>query len=108
MEILECEDGNSFSGDGCSEFCEIEEGFECSRGNETSPGSCSPTLGPECVILTLDETLLITVVCERNVTLLQDLNSLLEYDLIGPSSPYQVIFEPHPYLIGESFNSFTV
>lgn len=27
---MECDDGNKIAGDGCSDVCEIEDGFECS------------------------------------------------------------------------------
>ena len=30
-------------GDGCSEDCKIEEGFECSGGSSTSPDYCIDT-----------------------------------------------------------------
>ena len=29
--VEECDDGNDVSGDGCSEFCKIEEGYECAE-----------------------------------------------------------------------------
>lgn len=37
MFDLSCDDGNVFDGDGCSGRCEVEDGWECTRG---SPSVC--------------------------------------------------------------------
>ena len=37
---IQCDDGNSADGDGCSKDCQIEEGFTCSGGNEKSKDYC--------------------------------------------------------------------
>ena len=44
----ECDDGNDVSGDGCSEFCKIEEGFECaeSDGSQKRHRETSYVTGP--------------------------------------------------------------
>ena len=46
MHLLECDDGNTKNGDGCSANCYIEEFFECSGGDETHPDKCRKTLKP--------------------------------------------------------------
>jgi len=33
MGVLACDDGNTLSGDGCSDKCVIEIGFSCSGGS---------------------------------------------------------------------------
>merc|ERR1719460_3094451 len=35
-----CDDGNSVSGDGCSEVCKVEDGWVCTHGTERHPDSC--------------------------------------------------------------------
>jgi len=39
----ECDDGNLLSGDGCSNGCSIECGWECQGGALDSQDDCSPT-----------------------------------------------------------------
>jgi cysteine-rich repeat protein len=40
----ECDDGNTNSGDGCSEVCTVECGYSCT-GTNTQPNVCSSTCG---------------------------------------------------------------
>ena len=40
MGFLECDDGNTASGDGCDQYCMIETNYICTGGNETSPDVC--------------------------------------------------------------------
>ena len=44
MGQLECDDGNKQSGDGCSSECKIEEIYNCTGGNITSPDICTTTV----------------------------------------------------------------
>ena len=38
---IECEDGNTVSGDGCSSDCKIEAGFSCrTMDDSNTPGKC--------------------------------------------------------------------
>lgn len=39
--MLECDDGNLNSGDGCSSTCKVETNFTCRNGSPTSPSQCS-------------------------------------------------------------------
>ena len=39
-EELQCDDGNTISGDGCSASCNIEENWSCKGGSEISPDIC--------------------------------------------------------------------
>ena len=41
----ECDDGNLYNEDGCTEACTIENGYECDPGNERKPSECSPICG---------------------------------------------------------------
>ncbi|CAI2383847.1 unnamed protein product [Moneuplotes crassus] len=39
--ILECDDGNTDNGDGCSENCRVEDNWICTEGSLTSPSVCN-------------------------------------------------------------------
>jgi hypothetical protein len=41
-----CDDGNNIDGDGCSSRCEVEQGYSCFFGNETSPDRCRENVSP--------------------------------------------------------------
>jgi len=45
MGLVECDDGNNFSGDGCSSTCKIELGYFCKDGSSTSPDICREICG---------------------------------------------------------------
>ena len=45
MNLLECDDGNILSGDGCSSGCFLETGYECSGGTHSSPDKCDEVCG---------------------------------------------------------------
>lgn len=56
-----CDDGNIIDGDGCSSHCEVEQGFSCFFGNETSPDICRENISPVAKISKIsDNKLLIT------------------------------------------------
>jgi len=40
-----CDDGNVWNGDGCSQNCDIETGWECAGGSSTSRDTCWETCG---------------------------------------------------------------
>ena len=46
MGILECDDGNTISGDGCSSECLKEENFLCVGGTYKTPDICRETISP--------------------------------------------------------------
>jgi cysteine-rich repeat protein len=50
LYTLECDDGNTISGDGCSQNCGVEKDFTCVGGSTTSPSLCSYS-GP--IIITI-------------------------------------------------------
>ena len=39
--VLECDDNNTDSGDGCSELCQVEQDYTCVGGSSVSPSGCS-------------------------------------------------------------------
>ena len=41
--------------DGCSDKCEIDDGWECTREQEISADVCRKLLGPECMITDIIE-----------------------------------------------------
>ena len=45
MGHVQCDDGNTVSGDGCSNDCQIERGWRCSGGSHTSPDVCTEICG---------------------------------------------------------------
>lgn len=45
MNILECDDGNTISGDGCSSTCSIEPGYDCTGGSIHKPDVCKEICG---------------------------------------------------------------
>ena len=47
---VECDDGNTVDGDGCSSTCQVEYGYFCSGGNSTTSDTCKGNIGPECII----------------------------------------------------------
>ena len=46
MGVLECDDGNTLDGDGCSSSCELEQGFAC-KAVPSGPDSCYTTIPPK-------------------------------------------------------------
>lgn len=38
--VLPCDDGNLINGDGCSSACQIETGYDCRGGSETTADEC--------------------------------------------------------------------
>ena len=47
---MQCDDGNSKNGDGCSKKCEVETDFICVGGSETSPDVCKDGVAPTFVV----------------------------------------------------------
>jgi hypothetical protein len=41
LYVLQCDDGNTIDGDGCSSTCTIEPNFTCIDGSTTHPSVCS-------------------------------------------------------------------
>ena len=41
LQSEKCDDGNTVSGDGCSDICEIEEYYTCTGGTMSSPDYCT-------------------------------------------------------------------
>lgn len=40
MYVLPCDDGNLVNGDGCSSTCQVEPGYVCLNGSNTTPSVC--------------------------------------------------------------------
>lgn len=45
LGLVWCDDGNNFSGDGCTSACHIERGFNCTGGSKTTPDKCVEICG---------------------------------------------------------------
>ncbi len=41
----ECDDGNTISGDGCSNYCQVETNFKCMSNSVSAPSICTPICG---------------------------------------------------------------
>lgn len=39
--LIECDDGNTMNGDGCSSMCTIEYGWICYNGSSLYPDNCT-------------------------------------------------------------------
>ena len=37
---MACDDGNTDNSDGCSSTCELEQGYKCSNGSESTASTC--------------------------------------------------------------------
>ena len=46
MGLLECDDGNIISNDGCSSTCQIEDDFKCIPGELETPDICKEIIPP--------------------------------------------------------------
>lgn len=46
LGTVECDDGNQRNGDGCSAQCEIESGYQCTRGAKGKADVCYEDLAP--------------------------------------------------------------
>lgn len=46
----ECDDQNTVNGDGCNEFCEVEQGWDCNGGGALKKDFCTQNI-PESVVL---------------------------------------------------------
>lgn len=47
----ECDDGNAASGDGCSEDCKLEDGFNCEDDTKPDTQKCPSDKSKECLVL---------------------------------------------------------
>lgn len=45
MNYLECDDGNTVNGDGCSSTCTIESGYTCGGGTLFTADTCKEICG---------------------------------------------------------------
>lgn len=68
-----CDDGNLVNGDGCSDICTIEAGWDCSYGSANAASFCWPLFRPLITdgSLSDDDTV---VLIELNVTAVADGN----------------------------------
>lgn len=48
MGLVQCDDGNKVSGDGCDQDCKIEGGWQCRGGSDTTKDICE--VEPEQII----------------------------------------------------------
>ena len=122
MGINQCDDGNTVSGDGCDNKCNVETGFRCAGGGFTASDYCryiiSPTFslswgGNLTLILIFDHPLHIL-----NGALIQNIVSLL---IQGPKEEYifskyvdlaldrdNILKNLDYYLLGEYFNTLYI
>ena len=69
MRFLECDDGNTRNGDGCSNTCTIEKDYRCGGGNEDKPDLCVETRKPEIKSVTIYKNLTAVLKLSEPVTM---------------------------------------
>ena len=69
MRFLECDDGNTRNGDGCSSTCTIEKDYRCGGGNEDKPDLCVETRKPEIKSVTIYKNLTAVLKLSEPVTM---------------------------------------
>jgi len=62
MNILQCDDGNTKDGDGCSKDCMIEKDYECSGGDAYSADLCHFARLPEISKMTFFSNMTLVIV----------------------------------------------
>ena len=67
----ECDDGNTKEGDGCDNFCLIEEDYKCTSESDDSISVCTASGGTECIIGSIYEDFLVSLRCSNRVRLLR-------------------------------------
>ncbi|CAI2379520.1 unnamed protein product [Moneuplotes crassus] len=71
-----CDDGNNLSGDGCSEQCQVESGFECSGGSISSSDICTKICQVENCVQCKEDDENKCIVCENGSSMQDDLTCL--------------------------------
>ncbi|CDW90935.1 cadg multi-domain protein [Stylonychia lemnae] len=106
----QCDDGNTFSGDGCNSACEVEYGYECNSSG------CRETIPPILKVDYITKTNLLYIsfskyVYIQNETSLQKSNMNLHLDYEGKSYlfDYRTIEDPNQKLIpNRSISKFMI
>ena len=66
LGLLECDDGNTYSGDGCSSTCTIEKGYSCAH-TTGQPDVCTD-VSPPSAFLTVKKGNLLEISFSEEVT----------------------------------------
>ena len=83
MGLLECDDGNRVSGDGCSKDCKKERFFDCSSSNNSTTGTaiCVNNEPPEISSFQLFKNLTAVIAFTKYVHLDEALENILVLEL---------------------------
>ena len=76
LGYVECDDGNKFSGDGCSAECKVETGFEC-RNEENKADYCYTTAPPRPTLKVYSNNTLVGLTFSRPIVLRTTLEELM-------------------------------
>ena len=110
MDILQCDDGNQIDGDGCDQYCRVEEGYLCNSGSSTSPDICSPTTSPTFtlnLISSINNNLLIQF--DRPlITKDIQIKDLIQLRITGPLSNYSFDYNATKYLVKSQISQHTL
>ena len=114
---IQCDDGNSNSGDGCSSDCHEEKNFQCSRKNYSTPDTCinvsplvmtlSMTKSANVVFLNLNRPILNYTI--KNDFILNHTKDIfaVEIECLEPNQySYEIIFQ-NPSKMGINFEFST-
>lgn len=61
----ECDDGNLINGDGCNDYCEIEDGWTCNGGGSTKRDNCVQSIPSNVILSKTGATNLGTVIIQQ-------------------------------------------
>ena len=96
LGLLECDDGNRVSGDGCSKDCKKEHFFDCSSGTNSTVGTaiCVNKEPPEISSFQLLKNLTAVITFTKYVHLSEALENILVFTLEkakGNSVAYKIV-----------------
>lgn len=61
----ECDDGNLINGDGCNDYCEIEDGWTCNGGGSTKRDNCVQSIPSNVILSKTGATNLGTIIIQQ-------------------------------------------
>ena len=79
MGILECDDGNTANGDGCSAECKIEPYYECKGGSPISSDLCIYRKTPDVKSFKYNGDLTVALTFLVNMKLLEDFEDQISF-----------------------------
>ena len=75
LGTYQCDDGNNYSGDGCSGDCKVEEGYSCTGGSEMMPDVCIDIRRPKASIAYISNKFEVKIQFDKAVSNNNELNN---------------------------------